>query len=191
MLSAQSNYHLNNKDSAAAEFVNMIQNEANNYLTNMSTLSHVSKMCSSLSAHWPPTLGAVNHPTSLAQSQLPLAPTSAAAAAAAAALAAGHNIDAILGGSYSIKIENDNKNGQVNQNQSQPGASGQQAQHQMKGVAPHEHHRPMSQNMGHFSSSIGPLKDKTAKNHSDFNNSYDAGKFFNFQLDVDFVFWVH
>ena len=49
MLSAQSNYHLANKDNATVEFVsNMLQNEANNYLSNMNTLSHVSKMCSTL-----------------------------------------------------------------------------------------------------------------------------------------------
>ena len=177
MLSAQSNYHLNNKDSAAAEFVNMIQNEANNYLSNMSTLSHVSKMCSSLSAHWPPALGAVNHQSPLAQSQLPMAPTSAAAAAAAAALAAGHNIDAILGGSYSIKIENDNKNGHVVQGQSGAATGQQVQQHQMKGMVSHEHHRSLPpQGSGHYSSAVGPVKDKNSKSHSDFNNSYDAGK---------------
>ena len=51
MLSTQSNYHLNNKESAAEFVSNMLQQttENNNYLSN---LSHVSKMCSSLTAHW-------------------------------------------------------------------------------------------------------------------------------------------
>lgn len=121
MLSAQTNYHLTNKDSATVEFVsNMLQNEANNYLSNMNTLSHVSKMCSSLSAHWPPVginmpnpahpLNHLNHhhnqiahlgQSASSSSQL------AQNAAAAAALAAGHNIESILGSSYSVKIDND------------------------------------------------------------------------------------
>jgi hypothetical protein len=107
-------------NTAAVEFVsNMLQSEASNYLTNMSTLSHVTKMCSSLSAHWPSHahhaayphhygahqhLHHHHHQTS-ALNSAQLAPNAAAAAAAAAALAAGHNIDAILGASYSVKSD--------------------------------------------------------------------------------------
>ena len=94
MLSAQPNYHLGNKDNAVEFVNNMLQNEANNYLNNMNTLSHVTKMCSSLGAHWPTGIN----------TQPPLNHT---AAAAAAALAAGHNIESILGTYNSVKIEND------------------------------------------------------------------------------------
>lgn len=113
MLSAQTNYITGNKDSSAAvEFVNnMLQSEASSYLSNMSTLSHVSKMCSSLSAHWPTHPHHHHHnfhphpyhhqAPGIGNTQLP----NAAAAAAAAALAAGHNIESILGASYSVKLD--------------------------------------------------------------------------------------
>ena len=163
MLSAaQTNYHLASKDSATVEFVsNMLQNEASNYLSNMNTLSHVSKMCSSFSAHWPPVgmpnsthplnhhhhhphhhLNHHNHQIahltqSAASSSNQMAHNAAAAAAAAAAsLAAGHNIESILGGSYGVKID--------------------------------------SEKMAN-SNVMGKTETNTMKN-SDFNNSYDAGK---------------
>lgn len=111
MLSAQSNYHLTNKDSATVEFVsNMLQNEASNYLSNMNTLSHVSKMCSSLSAHWPTSI------SSQPQNQMPQMSQSSAAAAAAAALAAGHNIESILGGYNSVKIDTEKNLAQYKSN---------------------------------------------------------------------------
>lgn len=91
MLSAQPSYHLGNKDNAVEFVSNMLQTEANNYLNNISTLSHMSKMCSSLGAHWP----GIN-------SQPSLNP-----AAAAAALATGHNIESILGSYSQPKTEND------------------------------------------------------------------------------------
>ncbi|CAF0854845.1 unnamed protein product [Brachionus calyciflorus] len=94
MLSAQSNYHLGNKDNAVEFVSNMLQNEASNYLNNMSTLSHVTKMCSSLGAHWPSGINP----------QTQLNPT---AAAAAAALAAGHNIESILGSYNPVKNDID------------------------------------------------------------------------------------
>ena len=158
MLSAQTNYHLANKDIATVEFVsNMLQNEANNYLSNMNTLSHVSKMCSSLTAHWPPVginmpnpghhinhhLNQHNHQIAhLTQSSNQLA-QNAAAVAAAASLAAGHNIESILGGGYSVKIDND----KMNKNDS---------------------------NM--FNNNMISKHDSNLKN-PEFNNSYDAGKF--------------
>jgi hypothetical protein len=128
MLTTQANYHLSSKDNAATvEFVNnMLQNEAaaTSYLNNMNTLSQVSKMCSSLGAHWPSGLNvpaaaaAAAHQASLTGAgpvQLsPLAgQSSAAAAAAAAALAAGHNIESILNNSYSVKIDNEKNNSQM------------------------------------------------------------------------------
>lgn len=151
MLSAQSNYHLANKDNATVEFVsNMLQNEANNYLSNMNTLSHVSKMCSTLSAHWPPV--SINMPSphinhhhhhhqlahlsqSASSSTAQLA-HNAAAAAAAASLAAGHNIESILGSSYGVKIDNEK--------------------------LMHKNDSSLNYN---------------SLNKHDFNNSYDAGKF--------------
>jgi hypothetical protein len=164
MLSAQTNYHLTGKDSATAEFVNnMLQNEANNYLSNMNTLSHVSKMCSSFSAHWPPVgmpnsthplnhhhhhhLNHHNHQIahltqSAASSSNQIAHNAAAAAAAAASLAAGHNIESILGGSYGGKIDNEKMAN---------------------------------------STAMSKHEANTLKN-SDFNNSYDAGK--NFSLSA-------
>lgn len=99
MLSAQPSYHLNNKDNAVEFVSNMLHNEANNYLNNISTLSHMSKMCSSLGAHWPN-----------------IAPqTSLNPASAAAALATGHNIETILGSYVQNKTESD-KVCQQNQN---------------------------------------------------------------------------
>lgn len=55
MLSTQPNYQLGTKDNAVEFVSNMLQTEATNYLNNMSTLSHMTKMCSSLGAHWPVT----------------------------------------------------------------------------------------------------------------------------------------
>ena len=99
MLSAQTNYHVGSKDTASTvDFVNNIlqHSEANNYLSNINTLSHVSKMC--VGSHWPPV-----HPH---HHQAQINPS--AAAAAAVALAAGHNIESILG-SYNVKSDNDKK----------------------------------------------------------------------------------
>lgn len=96
MLSAQPNYHLGSKENATAEFVNsMLQNEATNYLSNI----NLGKM----RQNWPPVinnLGGVNH--NIHQNM------------SAAALAAGHNIESILGGSYNVKIDSNNSNNSEN-----------------------------------------------------------------------------
>ena len=110
MLSAQTNYHLSsNKDNATAEFVsNMLHSEASNYLTNMGLTPHgLTKMCTSLTSHWPPNNGLTAAAASSNGSQvLPQMHHHHSAATAAAALAAGHNIESILGSSYAVKIDN-------------------------------------------------------------------------------------
>ena len=118
MLSAQTNYHLaSSKDSSAAtvEFVsNMLQSEATNYLTNMGLTHGLTKMCSTLTSHWPngpqmPPMGSQSqmqmHHHQQQQQQQQQSQHTPQSAAAAAALAAGHNIESILGSSYSVKID--------------------------------------------------------------------------------------
>lgn len=175
MLSAQANYHLANKDNATVEFVNnMLQNEASNYLTNMSSLSHgLTKMCSSLTAHWPPTLN--GHQQQLAQNQLPMSQSSAAAAAAAAAaLAAGHNIESILGGSYSVKIDNSDKLSNHNHlhktnNLLSSNTNNASNNFNLNGN--------ISSNNSIYSSINNSIKQEHGNKNSDFNNSYDAGMY--------------
>jgi len=111
MISAQTNYHLNKETAnSTVEFVNnMLHPDSQTYLSSMNPLSHVSKMCSSLSAHWP-TNYHHHH-----QSQPTSNTFTHTAAAAAAALAAGHNIDSILGSGYKIDDKMNNSiNGATN-----------------------------------------------------------------------------
>jgi hypothetical protein len=160
MLSTQPNYHLSNKDTATVEFVsNMLQNEANNYLSNMSHLSHVSKMCSTLSWANPAAVGSQT-------SSGPVVAPTAAAAAAAAALAASHNIESFLGGSFSVKIDNDSSTisnkPNINNNISNSNYNKQNSNLNV-----------IDRSNGFFS----PLthNNKKNNNNSEFNNSYDAG----------------
>ena len=146
MISAQTNYHLANKDSATAEFVsNMLQSEASNYLTNMSLTHGLSKMC------WP------NNATGLVPSGPPLAPQSQMQMhqshhhlhhhhqqSAAAALAAGHNIEAILGSSYAAKIDSNTNSNNVS-----------------------SHHKA-------YNAAGYPYMGKSECKSTDFNSSYDV-----------------
>jgi hypothetical protein len=143
MISAQTNYHLT-KDTAnsTVEFVNnMLHPDSQSYLSSMNPLSHVSKMCSSLSAHWPTNYHHHHH-----QTQPTPGTFSHTAAAAAAALAAGHNIDSILGSGYKIddkmnNILNNNNNNSMNS-------------------ANNKHGNQLLNN---------------SKHKNEFNNSYDGG----------------
>ena len=87
----QANYHMSPKDNATAEFVNsMLQNEANNYLSNM----NLNKMRSMNPANWSPVISSLNNASHHQNGS--------------AALTAGHNIESILGGNYNIKIDPSN-----------------------------------------------------------------------------------
>lgn len=86
MISKQTNYHMSTKDNATAEFVNsMLQNEANNYLSNM----NLNKMRSMNPANWSPVISSLSN----------------AGHHQNGSTASGHNIESILGGGYNIKID--------------------------------------------------------------------------------------
>ena len=155
MISAtQTNYGLSSsKDNATAEFVtSMLQNEANNYLSNM----NLNKMRTSLNSNWQPVAAAaavINHQMHQFNHVQSQHAGSSAAVAAAAALAAGHNIESILGGSYNVKIDNDTSK-----------SSG------TKLLMPTIH-----SSGGNMYSAYGNLKHETKSSKSlEFNNSYDS-----------------